>query len=73
MNTYAWNTYNTDWMSLDAPRHLIIHTVKSIQLLCDMAGFKLDGVVFDSTEDGLVGSEQYKKDVALNVNRIFFS
>jgi len=72
MNTYAWNIYSTDWMSLDAPRHLIIHTVKSIQLLCDMSGFKLDDVVFDSTEDGLVGSEQYKKDVALNDPGSFF-
>ena len=73
MNTYAWNTYKTDWMSLDAPRHLIIHTVKSMQLLCDMPGFKLDDVVFDSTEDGLVGSEQYKKDVALTEQESFFS
>jgi SAM-dependent methyltransferase len=73
MNTYAWDTYNTDWMSLDAPRHLIIHTIKSIQLLCDMTGFKLDDVVFDSTEDGLVGSEQYKKDVALTEPGSFFS
>ena len=72
MNTYAWATYKTDWMSLDALRHLIIHTIKSIQLLCDITGFKLKDVVFDSTEDGLVGSEQYKKDVALIEPGSFF-
>ena len=72
MNTYAWNTYKTDWMSLDAPRHLIIHSIKSMQMLCDMAGFKLEKIVFDSTEDGLAGSEQYKKNVAVNEESSFF-
>lgn len=73
MNNYAWQTYKTNWMSLDAPRHFIIHTEKSIQLLCNMAGFRLDDVVYDSTEDGLIGSEQYKKDMPLVDPASYFS
>ena len=73
MNNYAWHTYKTNWMSLDAPRHLIIHTGKSIQLLCNMARFRLDDVVYDSTEDGLIGSEQYKKDMPLVDPASYFS
>ena len=65
MGSYAWNTYNTNWMSLDAPRHLIIHSVKSMKFLCERSGFRLDDIVFDSTEDSLIGSEQYQKNIPL--------
>lgn len=73
MDSYAWKTYQTNWMSLDAPRHLLIHTVKSIQILSDNAGFRVVDVVFDSTEDGLIGSEQYRKNIALIDANSFFT
>ena len=65
MNSYAWHTYTTNWMSLDAPRHLIIHTEKSIRILCERSGFILKDIVYDSTGGSLIGSEQYKTDIPL--------
>jgi predicted SAM-dependent methyltransferase len=65
MNSYAWHTYKTNWMSLDAPRHLIIHTQKSMRILCERSGFILKDLVYDSTGDSLIGSEQYKRDIPL--------
>ena len=65
MGMYGWKTYGLNWVGLDAPRHIIIHTEKSMQLLCEQAGLKLNKVVFDSGPYHLWASEQYKQDVAL--------
>lgn len=65
MGTYAWETYKENWIGLDAPRHLIIHTVKSMQLLAEKAGFTMASILFDSTANNLIISEQYKRDIPL--------
>ncbi|MBC7890330.1 MAG: class I SAM-dependent methyltransferase [Ferruginibacter sp.] len=65
MGTYAWAKYRENWMALDAPRHLIIHTVKSMQLLATEAGFSITKTVFDGNGFSLIGSEQYKRDIPL--------
>lgn len=65
MESYAWHKYHNNWMNLDAPRHLIIHTIKSIKILCERSGFILKDIVFDATADSLIGSEQYQKNIAL--------
>jgi SAM-dependent methyltransferase len=65
MGNYSWQTYRENWMDLDAPRHIIIHTVKSMQLLAEAAGFVLKQTEYDSNYMSLIGSEQYSKDIAL--------
>lgn len=65
MGTYAWEKYKENWIGLDAPRHLIIHTVKSMRLLAEKAGFKMDAILFDGTPNNLIISEQYKRDIPL--------
>jgi SAM-dependent methyltransferase len=64
-DSYAFNHYKTNWSSLDAPRHLFLHTKKSIQRLADDAGFKIESISYDSRSWQLWGSEQYSKDIAL--------
>lgn len=64
-SSYAWRTYGVDWVQLDAPRHLFLHTPKSIKLLATQSGFQLEDVVFDSTDFQFWGSEQYIKGVHL--------
>ena len=65
MGMYSWNKYGVNWMDLDAPRHIIIHSLKSMDLLAAQAGFELRKVEFDGNYMSLIGSDQYAKDIAL--------
>jgi SAM-dependent methyltransferase len=65
MGGYSWKKYGVNWMDLDAPRHLVIHSLKSMQLLAVQAGFELRKTIFDGNYMSLIGSDQYAKDIAL--------
>lgn len=65
MGMYSWKKYDVNWMDLDAPRHIIIHSLKSMAFLAKQAGFELRQIVFDGNYMSLIGSEQYAKDIAL--------
>jgi 2-polyprenyl-3-methyl-5-hydroxy-6-metoxy-1,4-benzoquinol methylase len=65
-DTFAWKEYGVDWVQFDAPRHLFLHTTKSITLLAKKFGFKLIRTDYDSNEFQFWGSEQYKKGISLN-------
>lgn len=69
--TYAWKTYGVNWVQLDAPRHLFIHTVASMKLLAAQVGFKRVDTVFDSWDLQFWGSEQYLKDIPLRDKRSY--
>ena len=62
---FAWRHYGINWYQLDAPRHLFLHTVKSITMLSEQAGFKMADIVFDSTENQFLHSELYLRNIAL--------
>lgn len=64
-DSYAWEKYRTNWVQLDAPRHLFIHTIKSIKKICDLTGFFIDEIVYDSTSFQFTGSELYLKNITL--------
>lgn len=59
-NAAAWHTYGTNWVQLDAPRHLYLHTKRSMGILAEQAGMKLQKVVYDSMGFQYWGSEMYK-------------
>lgn len=61
----AWRRYGTNWAQLDPPRHLFLHTLKSINLLTDQTGFEIREIEFDSNEFQFWASEQYEKDIPL--------
>lgn len=63
--SWAWEHYRENWVQLDPPRHLYLHSVKSMEMLANKHGFKLDGVHFDSTEFQFTGSERYLKNIPL--------
>jgi hypothetical protein len=65
MSMYSWNKYGVNWMDLDAPRHIIIHSLKSMELLAKQAGFELRKIEFDGNYMSLIGSDQYAKSIAL--------
>ncbi len=64
VSSYAWEHYRTNWFQLDAPRHLFLHSVKSMHLLAGQAGLTVTNVVYDSNAYQFLYSEQYRKDVA---------
>lgn len=57
----AWQRYGTNWVQLDAPRHMWIPTEKSMRLLTESVGFLVKRVLYDSTEFQFMGSELYGK------------
>jgi 2-polyprenyl-3-methyl-5-hydroxy-6-metoxy-1,4-benzoquinol methylase len=61
-SSYAWNHYGVNWVQLDAPRHLFLHSVKSMNILSERAGLDLWKVVYDSTSYQFSGSETYARE-----------
>ena len=64
-SSHAYRHYGRDWAQLDAPRHLFLHTEKSMSRLAQDAGLELTSVVHDSTEFQFWASEQYRRDIPL--------
>ncbi len=64
-DSWAWRHYGVNWVQLDAPRHLFIHTTASITLLAKLVGLSVARVFFDSYALQFWGSEQYRHDVPL--------
>jgi len=61
----AYKIYSEEWVQLDAPRHLFIHTLKSMTILAQKTGFKIQEVIYDSGSFQFTGSEMYKKGIPL--------
>ncbi len=65
VSSFAWQHYGVKWVQLDAPRHLYLHSLKSIELLATQAGLTVENVLYDSNALQFWGSEQYERDVPL--------
>jgi SAM-dependent methyltransferase len=63
--SFAWRTYRSNWVQLDAPRHFFIPSVASISVLARDAGFEVVRVVFDSDDLQFWGSEQYARGISM--------
>jgi 2-polyprenyl-3-methyl-5-hydroxy-6-metoxy-1,4-benzoquinol methylase len=64
-SSWAWEHYRENWVQLDPPRHLYLHSLKSMELLGSKHGFMLNSVHFDSTKFQFTGSEKYLKNIPL--------
>lgn len=69
----AWATYGTDWVQLDPPRHLVIHSVESLRRIGADAGLRLRAVAYDSTGVQFAGSEAYRRGLTLDDAEAAFS
>jgi SAM-dependent methyltransferase len=63
--SYVWQHYRTNWVGLDAPRHLYLHTIKSMSILAEQAGLRIDKVVYSSGGGQFWQCEQRAKGVVL--------
>ena len=70
-SSFAWKKYGPHWVQLDAPRHFYLHTLKSMSILAEQAGFHIANTLYDSTAFQFWGSEQYARDIPLRDPRSF--
>lgn len=61
----AAQRYGTDWFQLDAPRHLVIPSLRGFVRLADRAGLDIRHQEFDGTALTFEMSEYYRQDVPL--------
>ena len=71
VSSFAWRYYKTNWVQLDAPRHLFLHSTNSIKLLAEIAGLRVESIAFDSNAFQFWGSEQYQRDIPLYHEKSF--
>jgi SAM-dependent methyltransferase len=69
--SFASSKYGTNWVDMDPPRHLVVHSIKSIQLLAQKSGFLTEQIIFDATAFQFWGSEQYKRGIPLYDQRSY--
>ncbi|MDP2828654.1 MAG: class I SAM-dependent methyltransferase [Sulfuricellaceae bacterium] len=62
---YAWRTYRENWFQLDAPRHLVIPTVRAMRMLAATADLEVERYFFESKSDQFLSSEAYRQDIPL--------
>jgi len=67
----AWEKYREDWVNLDAPRHLYLHSHSSIKFLAKKSGLKVLDFWNDSDPMQFWGSEQYRQDIPLTDPRSY--
>jgi SAM-dependent methyltransferase len=65
-DSWAFKKYGSNWVQLDAPRHFYLHTAKSLGLLAESCGLKIERMVQDSMDLQFWGSERYVRGVSLN-------
>lgn len=71
-SSYAWRHYGTNWVEMDSPRHLYLHSRESIRLLAGKAGLHLYSTICDSLELEFYGSEQYLRDIPLTAENSYW-
>lgn len=66
VSSWAWQEYGVNWAQLDAPRHLYLHSLKSMETLAMQTGFRQEQVIYDSFAFQIWGSKQYEQDIPLH-------
>jgi SAM-dependent methyltransferase len=61
----AWERYRENWVQLDAPRHLFLHTRKSLGILAEQAALRIERCWCDSSAFQFWASEAYQRGLSL--------
>jgi SAM-dependent methyltransferase len=64
-SSHAFETYGPAWVSLDAPRHLVVLSRPGLATMCERLGAGVLSVADDSTGFQFWGSEQYLRGIPL--------
>ncbi|WP_260745379.1 class I SAM-dependent methyltransferase [Mycobacterium sp. SMC-2] len=68
----AWTIYGSDWVNIDAPRHIAIPSREGMALAADKVGLRVDKTFDDATFLQFIGSEAYKRDIPLTDPAMFW-
>lgn len=60
---FARRKYGIHWMAWDAPRHLFLHTVRSMHVLAERTGFRIMHLEYDSSLAQFASSELYLRGI----------
>lgn len=66
----AWTTYRADWVQADAPRHMVIPSRHGMEMAAEKAGLRVVRTFDDSNLGQFLGSEAYRRDVAVTDPKI---
>lgn len=67
--SWAWREYGTDWVQLDPPRHLCVHSEKSFRIAAERSGHQIADIEYDSFAFQFWGSELYRRGIPLETAR----
>lgn len=59
----AFDMFGTAWFQLDAPRHIFIPSLKSVNYLADKHGFKITDIKFNSSNAQIIRSFLWSKGI----------
>lgn len=65
VSSEAFETYKEFWCQLDAPRHIFLHSHKSLEICAARASLKIEEIWCDSSEDQFAVSELFKNGESL--------
>jgi 2-polyprenyl-3-methyl-5-hydroxy-6-metoxy-1,4-benzoquinol methylase len=71
-NEYIWDLYGINWIQIDAPRHFLIHTETSFNILLKKLDLYIKEVIYNSNEFQFWGSEQVIRKIPLNSNKSYY-
>lgn len=66
VDSYAWHKYSTNWVQIDAPRHIHVFSPRSIGILAKECGLRVANLKFDSILFQFWGSEQCRQNISLH-------
>jgi len=71
VSSYVWERYGVNWVEMDPPRHLYLHSNLSVELVANRAGLMLAETVYDSLPSEFYGSEQYVQNIPLTATNSY--
>lgn len=72
-DSFAWHKYKEFWVGLDAPRHLFLHSPRSMSILAAKTDLEIGEIVFDSTAFQFTGSEKYLRNLPYSTPDTIFT
>jgi SAM-dependent methyltransferase len=57
--------YGPHWFNLDPPRHLVVPSLKGMQLIARQAGLTVSHIEFDAIEESALMSESYSRNIPM--------
>lgn len=59
----AYDICGVNWYEWDAPRHLFLHSLKSMEYLCQKAGLRIENIQFNARDLQFISSLLYQKGI----------